>query len=114
MDLQLNDRTCLITGASQGIGKGTARVMAAEGCRIAILARRKALLDELADEIASTGARDPAGRWGGFIPSPGPAPPGRSLWVIIKDLWYQGRIRGPMPIVLSLLATWESHLGNPG
>lgn len=59
MDLQLNDRTCLITGASQGIGKGTARVMAAEGCRIAILARRKALLDELADEIAETGATRP-------------------------------------------------------
>lgn len=59
MDLQLNDRTCLITGASQGIGKGTARVMAAEGCRIAILARRKVLLDELADEIAETGATRP-------------------------------------------------------
>ena len=59
MDLQLNDRTCLITGASQGIGKGTARVMAAEGCRIAILARREALLDELADEIAETGATRP-------------------------------------------------------
>ena len=59
MDLQLNNRTCLITGASQGIGKGTARVMAAEGCRVAILARRKTLLDGLADEIAGTGAARP-------------------------------------------------------
>ncbi len=59
MDLQLEGRTCLVTGASQGIGKGTARVMAAEGCRVAILARRKALLDELADEIAATGATRP-------------------------------------------------------
>ncbi len=59
MDLQLEGRTCLVTGASQGIGKGTARVMAAEGCRVAILARRKALLDELADEIAETGATRP-------------------------------------------------------
>ena len=59
MDLQLNDRTCLVTGASQGIGKGAARVMAAEGCRVAILARRKGLLQELADEIAATGATRP-------------------------------------------------------
>jgi len=33
MDLQLKNRTCLITGSSQGIGIGTARVMAAEGWR---------------------------------------------------------------------------------
>jgi 3-oxoacyl-[acyl-carrier protein] reductase len=59
MDLQLIDRTCLVTGASQGIGKGTAKVMASEGCHIAILARRKALLEELADEIAETGATRP-------------------------------------------------------
>ena len=59
MDLQLEGRTCLVTGASQGIGKGTARIMAAEGCRVAILARRKALLEDLADEIAGTGATRP-------------------------------------------------------
>jgi 3-oxoacyl-[acyl-carrier protein] reductase len=59
MDLQLKGRTCLVTGASQGIGKGTARIMAAEGCRVAILARRKELLEELADEIAAAGAERP-------------------------------------------------------
>ena len=52
MDLQLNGKTCLVTGASRGIGRGTAKVMAAEGCRVAILARRANLLDDLAREIA--------------------------------------------------------------
>ena len=31
MDLQLHERTALITGASMGIGVGVARVLAAEG-----------------------------------------------------------------------------------
>jgi 3-oxoacyl-[acyl-carrier protein] reductase len=59
MDLQLKTRTCLVTGASRGIGRGTAKVMAAEGCRVAIVARRAALLEELADEIASLGLERP-------------------------------------------------------
>ncbi len=59
MNLQLEGRTCLVTGASQGIGKGTAKVMAAEGCRVAIVARRENLLEELADEIAAAGSKRP-------------------------------------------------------
>lgn len=59
MDLQLKGRTCLVTGASQGIGRGTARVLAQEGCRVAILARRRPLLEELADEIVTAGAERP-------------------------------------------------------
>jgi len=60
MDLELKGRACLVTGASRGIGRGTAKVMAAEGCRVAVVARRKKLLDELADEIAAEGHRRPA------------------------------------------------------
>ncbi len=59
MDLRLTGKRCLITGASQGIGKGTARIMAAEGCKVAILARRTDLLNDLADDIASTGVERP-------------------------------------------------------
>jgi len=51
MDLKLNGKICLVTGASRGIGRGTAKVLAAEGCRLAIVARRASLLEELADEI---------------------------------------------------------------
>jgi len=58
MDLQLQGKTCLVTGASAGIGTGIARVMAREGVRLAILARRRDPMEALASEIASeTGAR---------------------------------------------------------
>lgn len=55
MDLQLSDKTALVTGASQGIGRATAKTLAAEGTQIAIAARRVALLEALADEIAAMG-----------------------------------------------------------
>lgn len=40
MDLKLNGRTCLLTGASSGIGAGIERVLASEGVRVAMTARR--------------------------------------------------------------------------
>jgi len=52
MDLQLEGRTALVTGASMGIGRAIARLLAREGVRIAIVARREPLLRELAAEIA--------------------------------------------------------------
>ena len=58
MDLQLKGKTCLVTGASAGIGTAIARVMAREGTRLAILARRQDRLEALADELAQeTGTR---------------------------------------------------------
>ncbi len=59
MDLQLTGKSCLITGASRGIGLGTAKIMANEGCRVALVARRESLLNELADEIAGAGFERP-------------------------------------------------------
>ena len=44
MDLRLRGKPCLVTGASRGIGRGAAKVLAIEGCRVAILARRANLL----------------------------------------------------------------------
>ena len=53
MDLQLKDKTALVTGASMGIGRAIAKGLAAEGARIAIAARRRNLLEELEKEIGS-------------------------------------------------------------
>lgn len=46
----------VITGASSGIGKDLALVLAGWGARLALSARRKELLDELKDSIEAAGA----------------------------------------------------------
>ena len=45
----------LITGASSGIGVELARRLAGEGTKVALVARRKELLDGLAAEIRAAG-----------------------------------------------------------
>jgi 3-oxoacyl-[acyl-carrier protein] reductase len=55
MDLQLTDKVALVTGASRGIGRAAARLLLAEGCRLAMVGRRKHLLEETAEELAKTG-----------------------------------------------------------
>jgi 3-oxoacyl-[acyl-carrier protein] reductase len=59
MDLQLRDKTALVTGASTGIGRAIAKSLAAEGVHVAAVARRVELLESLAGEIASDGGRRP-------------------------------------------------------
>lgn len=60
MDLQLKGRTALVTGASMGIGRAIAVRLAAEGTRLAIAARRKDLLEQVADGIEKAGGTRPA------------------------------------------------------
>lgn len=50
-DFSLAGRVALVTGASYGIGAGLARALAAAGVRVAVAARSRALLDELARDI---------------------------------------------------------------
>ena len=57
MDLELAGRTALVTGASVGIGRGIAKVLAGEGVRLAVVARRSQLLEELAAELAAGNER---------------------------------------------------------
>jgi 3-oxoacyl-[acyl-carrier protein] reductase len=59
MDLGIAEKTALVTGASMGIGRGIAKALAAEGVRLALVARRFNLLEEVASEITETGGTAP-------------------------------------------------------
>lgn len=59
MDLQLNGKTALVTGASAGIGTGVALCLAKEGVRLAITGRNAATLSDVAKQIQSAGAPAP-------------------------------------------------------
>lgn len=60
MDLQLKGKTALVTGASQGIGRAIAHGLAAEGVELCVAARRRELLDKLAQEITAAGGPRPS------------------------------------------------------
>jgi uncharacterized protein len=55
----VTERVTLITGASAGIGKELARVFAANGHRVVLVARREDRLTKLADEIMALGGPRP-------------------------------------------------------
>ncbi|MGH2957543.1 MAG: SDR family NAD(P)-dependent oxidoreductase [Solirubrobacterales bacterium] len=61
MDLGLSGRACIVTGASRGIGRATAKLLCAEGAQVLLIARSEGRLLEAADEcIAAAG--DSGGR----------------------------------------------------
>ena len=51
MDLKLQGKRALVTGASKGRGRAIAEVLAAEGCDLALAARNGESLDELAESL---------------------------------------------------------------
>jgi 3-oxoacyl-[acyl-carrier protein] reductase len=55
MDLGLDDRIALVTGATRGIGLAIAEALAAEGARVAVAARSAAGVAAVADAIAGRG-----------------------------------------------------------
>lgn len=57
MDLGLTGLKAVLAGATKGIGRATAAVLAAEGCDVAICARGQAGVDEAVASLSATGRK---------------------------------------------------------
>ncbi|GMQ83261.1 MAG: glucose 1-dehydrogenase [Rhodothermia bacterium] len=55
MNLDLQNKVAIVTGASRGIGRGIAHSLADEGCKLVICARGEETLEEAAVEFRSLG-----------------------------------------------------------
>jgi NAD(P)-dependent dehydrogenase (short-subunit alcohol dehydrogenase family) len=61
MDLGYAGATAAITGATKGMGRATAELLAAEGAKVAVLARSREELDETVEALLGLGAPDAVG-----------------------------------------------------
>jgi 3-oxoacyl-[acyl-carrier protein] reductase len=57
VDLGLRDRACIVTGASGGIGRTTAVMLAGEGAAVLLTARREEALAEVAEQCRQAGGQ---------------------------------------------------------
>jgi len=61
MDLGLRGKRAIVTGGTRGIGLAIAKLLAAEGCDVAICARNRAAVDETVAMLARSGVRATGG-----------------------------------------------------
>jgi len=53
----VKDKVVIITGASSGIGEATAKLLASQGAKVVLGARRTDKLKRIADEITQNGGQ---------------------------------------------------------
>jgi NAD(P)-dependent dehydrogenase (short-subunit alcohol dehydrogenase family) len=58
MDLGLKEKLAVVTGASSGIGRATARMLAEEGAHVIMIARRPDILEQARAEVAEAGVAE--------------------------------------------------------
>lgn len=57
---ELADKTILVTGAAEGIGRAASLAFASHGAEVLLLSRNEARLESLYDEVVAAGGRQPA------------------------------------------------------
>ena len=57
MDYGIADQSAIVTGASRGIGRAIAEVLAREGVKVAVVARSRGALEELVESIRGRGGQ---------------------------------------------------------
>lgn len=92
MDLRLTGKVALVTGASAGLGRAIATLLAAEGCRLVLLARRRHLLEELAATL----------------------PPGAEPLVLAEDFRADGAAERTRDAVLARFGRCDILVNNAG
>ena len=55
MDLGISGKVAFVAGGSQGMGRATAIMLAAEGCKVGVVARGQANIDTVVEEIRDAG-----------------------------------------------------------
>jgi NAD(P)-dependent dehydrogenase (short-subunit alcohol dehydrogenase family) len=58
MDLGFADATAVVAGGSKGMGRAAAECLAADGCRVAVLGRTQAALDDTVAVLQAAGSPD--------------------------------------------------------
>jgi NAD(P)-dependent dehydrogenase (short-subunit alcohol dehydrogenase family) len=61
MDLGFEDATAVVVGGGRGMGLATARCLADDGARVAIVGRTRSVLDQAVEELTGRGSPDVVG-----------------------------------------------------